>query len=472
MSTQKAFFDDPFQDSEEMIHNKARMVTLGFPIEWAAVALSRCGGDLEMAVMYCYRQGAAMDDIVREEKERKQRLILESGLRSPGTSSISDQISPPAHTRPSQYVEEKISTPAAGALEMAVIPTDPEMGNTKQNHAKTPTPATSSASSSTTKPSAPSSSSSKKEEPPVPLSQQIIGFFTSNGFFLFTLWAMWMAMGTIFYSVNNGYDVGQAFYMSVNVGYSIGWGYPADPSHESKIFSVIYVLIGSSAISAALGMFANHIVADRDSWYEDAIQLAEFKKTLETGTTFHKIYAWIEYNWLQLKPLLYFFGFVFGATAWSMHYIKWPFIDGLYFAISSMSTGGLWAIPADAPDWQYGIVGAFAAIGCPLMALAMATAASFFIETEDPEETTKKILSPVTMEEIEMMNKFGLENGDGEVDKAEYIVLCMVRIGAVTPPLVEEIVARFKSLDHSNDGALSYAELMQEHDKDGNVVHH
>ena len=92
-------------------------------------------------------------------------------------------------------------------------------------------------------------------------------------------------------------------------------------------------------------------------------------------------------------------------------------------------------------------------------------------KTEDPEETTKKILSPVTLEEIEMMHKFGLENGDGEVDKAEYIILCMVRIGAVTPPLVEEIITRFKSLDHSNDGALSYAELMQEHDKDGNVIH-
>ena len=466
MSTPKAFFDDPFQDSEEMIHNKARMVTLGFPIEWAAVSLSRCGGDLGMAVMYCYRQGAAMDDIVREEKERKQRLILESGSRSPGASSISDPLSPSSYTRPPQFVEEKMSTPVPGALQMAVIPRDPELGAIQHNKPSVPP-----VSPSTTQPPPPSSSSSKKEEPPVPLSQQIYDFFTSNGFFLFTLWAMWMAMGTMFYSLNNGYDVGQAFYMSVNVGYSIGWGYPADPSHNSKIFSVIYVLIGSSAISAALGMFANHIVADRDSWYEDAIQLAEFKKTLATGSTFHKIYAWIEYNWLQLKPLLYFLGFVLGATIWSMYYIKWPFIDGLYFAISSMSTGGLWAIPADAPDWQYGFVGAFAAIGCPLMALAMATAASFFIETEDPEETTKKILSPVTMEEIEMMHKFGLENGDGEVDKAEYIILCMVRIGAVTPPLVEEIITRFKSLDHSNDGALSYAELMQEHDKDGNVIH-
>ncbi len=150
----------------------------------------------------------------------------------------------------------------------------------------------------------------------------------------------------------------------------------------------------------------------------------------------------------------------------------WTFIEALYFAISSMSTGGLWAIPPNAPDWQYGIVGLFAATGCPLMALAMATAASFFIPTEDPEETTRKILAPVTEEEIKMMGDFGLENGDGEVDQAEYIILCMVRIGAVTPPLVEEIITRFKLLDHSGDGTLSYAELMSEHDADGNIITH
>jgi hypothetical protein len=31
--------------------------------------------------------------------------------------------------------------------------------------------------------------------------------------------------------------------------------------------------------------------------------------------------------------------------------VEWSFINGLYFAISSLSTVGLWAIPSDSPDW-------------------------------------------------------------------------------------------------------------------------
>ena len=60
-------------------------------------------------------------------------------------------------------------------------------------------------------------------------------------------------------------------------------------------------------------------------------------------------------------------------------------------------------------------------------------------------------------------HKFGLENGDGEVDKSEYIILCMVRIGAVTPQLVEEVINNFNKLDASGDGTLTYAELMEDH---------
>ena len=98
-------------------------------------------------------------------------------------------------------------------------------------------------------------------------------------------------MGTVFYGVHNGYHIGQAFYMSVNVGYSIGWGYPFDVTVGSKIFSVFYVLMGSSAISAALGMFAAKMVADNDSWFEDAVQLKEFNRKMATETPFNRLLA-------------------------------------------------------------------------------------------------------------------------------------------------------------------------------------
>lgn len=420
---------------------KARMVQLGFPEEWAEVSLSRCSDHLENAILFCYDNGAEMDRIVVEEQDRRRRL---------GVGSVM----PPAPPTAMNLITTGITSPEARDSGHSH---GHKHGHKHGGHtgAKETPLAESKPKEVKSKPA--------EEEGPKDIYEQIREITSSTTFFLTSLWLGWLGMGTLFYGVNNGYKFGQAFYMSVNVGYSIGWGYPADPSHGSKVFSVFYVLMGSSAISAALGMFANKMVADNDSWYEDAIQLAEFKKTLAEASNFKKVLAWIEYNFDKLRPLFFWFLWVFVAVVWSMSVIKWPFVDALYFAISSMSTGGLWAIPADAPDWQYGLVGAFAATGCPLMALAMAEAASFFIKTEDPEETTRKILSPVTMEEIEMMNKFGLENGDGEVDKSEYIILCMVRIGAVTPQLVEEVINNFNKLDASGDGTLTYAELMEDH---------
>jgi len=472
----------------DIMAEKGRMVGLGFPDEWSEVALIRCGGAFEDAIRFIYAHGANMDQIVQEERMRQLRLNghvqqqQQSVMNRISPSAMSGMMpSPPGGMMPPLPPQSMNYTP-----QMDAMGGDPGVqmngaGGHGSGHGHRHNHGHGHRHTAQSTPSAPSSSapspqsSSKKpaaEEEVKDIATRMKEVVSSTSFILTCMWLGWLMMGTVFYGVHNGYHIGQAFYMSVNVGYSIGWGYPFDVTVGSKIFSVFYVLMGSSAISAALGMFAAKMVADNDSWFEDAVQLKEFNRKMATETPFNRLLAWIEFNADVLKPVALWFVWVFTAVIWYQVYVDDVFIDALYFAISSMSTGGLWAIPADAPDWQYGLVGAFAATGCPLMALAMATVASFFIETEDPDETNRKILSPVTQEEIDMMNKFGLENGDGEVDQAEYIILCMVRIGAVAPDLVKFIIERFKALDHSGDGSLSYAELMQEHDADGNHVTH
>ncbi len=71
------------------------------------------------------------------------------------------------------------------------------------------------------------------------------------------LWFTWLSIGTVFYSVQNKLGWSKGFYMAVNVGYSIGWGYPVEISDKNIVFSILYVLIGASAVAAALGFFAD-----------------------------------------------------------------------------------------------------------------------------------------------------------------------------------------------------------------------
>ena len=70
---------------------------------------------------------------------------------------------------------------------------------------------------------------------------------------------------------------------------------------------------------------------------------------------------------------------------------EWSFIEGLYFAVSSLSTGGHYSLPDNTPEWQYGLTGFYAALGVPIMGVAMATIASFFIHTGDIDETIAQI---------------------------------------------------------------------------------
>jgi hypothetical protein len=67
----------------------------------------------------------------------------------------------------------------------------------------------------------------------------------------------------------------------------------------------------------------------------------------------------------------------------------------------------------------------------------------------------------VTIEELRMMHKFDLDDGDGEISRAEYILLCSVRLGALSPDLIGKINERFKLLDTSGDGNLSHAEILK-----------
>lgn len=95
------------------------------------------------------------------------------------------------------------------------------------------------------------------------------------------------------------------------------------------------------------------------------------------------------------------------------------------------------------------------------MGLAMANVASLLLTVGDPEEAEKAIAAKVTLEELHMMVEFDLDDGDQIITRAEYILLCAVRLGALNPDLIGKINERFKLLDTSGDGELSYDEILE-----------
>jgi hypothetical protein len=291
--------------------------------------------------------------------------------------------------------------------------------------------------------------------------KKCLDLVASRSFRFFVLWIAWLITGTTYYATALDLGPAKGLYMAVNVGYSIGWGDIATPELGLQWFSSFYVLIGASFVGAALGFFAEGVVADSNNWYNHCKQSSAYEEALEaTHNPILKVWKWCRFHWNEVRAIMLWFIIVACATIGSCRSQSWPFVTGLYFAISSISTGGLQALePAKTEEWMYGMTGLYACIGVPLMGVAMATIAAFIMPKQSIEDTMHTIRSDVTEEEVDMLVGMGMADGDGVIDKTEFIILCMIRIGAADPMLIHLITEYFELLDEDNSGGLTLSEI-------------
>lgn len=274
------------------------------------------------------------------------------------------------------------------------------------------------------------------------------------------LWVVWMTVGTLFYAVRNKMGFAKGFYMAVNVGYSIGSNYPREIDNVSLWFSVFNILVGVVAIGFALNAFAQDVINFDKRWFNDA----EYSRLLgdKSISKKQKLSLWIQMNKSKLYVIAIFIIYGSFMVCWaSFEFEDWKFPQALYFATSSLSTGGMYPMPKVTSQYNYVIVGLFISFGVPLMCLAMGNIAALLLKFGDPEEDKKIIRGVITREEVEMMKEFGIDDGDGVIDRADFILLCAVRLGAATPELIEEINKRFATLDAGRRGALTREEILQ-----------
>jgi hypothetical protein len=225
-------------------------------------------------------------------------------------------------------------------------------------------------------------------------------------------------------------------------------------------------------VAVALGFFAEKVGEDRDNWFTNLVQNKAYEDIMKNSTNPFIITKaiYIKYE-AQIQAVLAWVIWIGIMSVYSIFGYGWSYVQAQYFAISTLSTGGLWGVKPDAPSWMFGVTGFFGALGVPLMAVAMAQLASLMIDTGDLEATKRTIVEDVTGEELLMLRKFGLESGDGVIDNAEYIILCMVRMGQ-DPHLIEFIVNEFKRLDDDNSGFLTIEEITggKYYMKDGKIM--
>ena len=247
--------------------------------------------------------------------------------------------------------------------------------------------------------------------------------------------------------------------MAVNVGYSIGWGYPVEQDENLLYISSLYLIIGSSFVAIALGFFAQKIVEDADNWFAKLSQKQEYERDIAPGRPFlTRVNAFRKYHKGSIRAIGLWILWISIMILYSMINVKWSFAQAQYFAISSCSTGGLWGLPDDSPDFVFGVTGFFACLGVPIMGIAMTKVAKMFVSTGGVDDLKETLSQTVTEQEIRTLNELGLEDGDGIIEKSEFIILCMMRLGT-DPGVIQFITEQFNKLDVDGDGTLTLQEI-------------
>jgi hypothetical protein len=212
-------------------------------------------------------------------------------------------------------------------------------------------------------------------------------------------------------------------------------------------------------VGAALGLFADKIGADNDDWFTNLVQKKAYEEIMAKSwnpVTLITAY-YVQYE-APIRAVVTWAIWIGIMTMYSLYGVGWSYVQAQYFAITTLSTGGHWGVPDGSPIWMFGVTAFFTSLGVPLMAMAMAQLATLMVDKGDLESTKKAVVAEVTGEELHMLRKFGLENGDGVIDCSEFIILCMVRLG-IDPTLIEFINSEFKRLDDDNSGFLTIEEV-------------
>lgn len=280
---------------------------------------------------------------------------------------------------------------------------------------------------------------------------------------LFMMWVLWIFIGTAFYALYDEFGWAVGFYMSVNVGYSIGWGDLTERDDISMFFSTLYVLVGASVMSGCLAYFIGSIIRKNEKWYSKVLkkELLDEASTTTGGVSKFKSYLQ-SLNTGRMRSFLLFALYIIFGTAWSCSVIGWSFTSGLYFAVSSLSTGGLNSIPLHSPSWQYVVVGLYACTGIPVMGIAVGELARIIIDAQEEHRRELDLRARYCKEEIEMMECLGISGGDKKVNKFEFMLLTLARLGVVDTDLINRVYRRFDELDVLRDNVLSYGELLEE----------
>ncbi len=208
----------------------------------------------------------------------------------------------------------------------------------------------------------------------------------SNIFFVTCfIYGLWILTGILWYQYYNNWTMGTAFYYTMEAGLSIGFCDPSEKDDISKAFTIVFVLVGSSVVSGALGCFGHHFMKSKKRIVREKLtHLSQSWLDVEGNITalslvryFHfQVKYWIGWysNRERTISFLVFLVWTGLGTGYAMAMEEYSFITALYWAVTSAATGGLQSPPClkdtfgttcDMGALRGGLMGVYFLVGVP-----------------------------------------------------------------------------------------------------------
>jgi hypothetical protein len=182
-----------------------------------------------------------------------------------------------------------------------------------------------------------------------------------------------------YYHLYSGALALYAFYYAIEAGLSVGFCSPAEGDDFSKLFTTVYVLAGSIVVGGCLGAIALRILFSRQkldvvSHNYDAMTLMDADGKITIKSTAE--YIWYEFKvfsgWYSNRARcivsIAFVAWVGLGIAYGMLVENYSFLTAQYWAVTSISTGGLQTPPCingtdgtncDMGDFRGSVMGTF-----------------------------------------------------------------------------------------------------------------
>jgi hypothetical protein len=120
------------------------------------------------------------------------------------------------------------------------------------------------------------------------------------------------------------------------------------------LFSIGYEFIGSSAVAYALQIFAECVLLDDRAWYVKALKREQIAKNRQSNDWRVKARSWAESQSENLIPFCCCLLWLAAGSIVAWQFIdRWNLFECVYFAFSSLATGGQQEIPIHSPTHFY-----------------------------------------------------------------------------------------------------------------------